>query len=104
MDFRIFLMIIYKIYFFINTEYTNIITKVISIYCQQSVVLILWIFSLAIICACIFGMKPLMSEHHKQNFFEDTMFLTFSKTGWSASVIWIIIACNFGYGGKKLYI
>lgn len=46
-------------------------------------------------------MKSLMNEDHVINHAEDTTFLAFSRTGWSMAIIWIIIACIFGYGGYK---
>lgn len=66
---------------------------------QQWLVAMFWLISLVIFGTCCLTMKSLMDEHHVMSYMEDTMFLAFAKTGWSAAVIWIIIACIFGYGG-----
>lgn len=64
-------------------------------------VLLLWIIALAVMAAVIFGMAPLQKMNHKFNHAEDTVYNAFSRTGWSAAVIWIVIACVHGYGGEN---
>lgn len=64
-------------------------------------VFIFWIIALAVMAAVIFGMIPLQKMDHQFNHAEDTVYNSFAKTGWSVAVIWIIVACVYGYGGKK---
>ncbi|XP_077296659.1 nose resistant to fluoxetine protein 6-like [Arctopsyche grandis] len=58
-------------------------------------VIVGWIACFVIMGAAVFGMKPM----DKNSKLELLMYNSFAKTGWSIAVMWVIIACIYGYGG-----
>ena len=63
------------------------------------VVVIIWVCCLAILSAIVFGKVHFEYSDHVVTHAEDTTYIAFFRNAWAVCICWIIIACNYGYGG-----
>lgn len=60
-----------------------------------------WCASTALALSFYIGAYVFQLENYPYNRLEQSIYLTFARSGWILSMIWIIWVCSQGYGGKR---
>jgi len=74
-------------------------TKDTTIRISRPVNVAIWLSSISIIAAIIFGMYPFHYRENLPSQFFHSFYMAGSQLGWSLSLSWIIFACHRGHGG-----
>lgn len=59
----------------------------------------LWVISFIFMSSAMFGSHIFFLDSHEYNRLESSLYLTFSRTGWTMGLVWIIWSCINGQGG-----
>ncbi|KAH8387904.1 hypothetical protein KR093_010285, partial [Drosophila rubida] len=58
-----------------------------------------WIFSLALIFACLFGIYPYTANGYELPTLNEAFYVTLTRIAWPIALVWVVFACKYGYGG-----
>ncbi|XP_062140330.1 nose resistant to fluoxetine protein 6-like [Drosophila sulfurigaster albostrigata] len=58
-----------------------------------------WIFSLALIFACLFGIYPYAANGYELPTLNEAFYVTLTRIAWPLALVWVVFACKYGYGG-----
>lgn len=65
---------------------------------------LLWIVSATLMLASMFGCHVFYLDSHEYNRLESSIYLTFSRTGWTLGLMWIMWSCINGQGGMYYFL
>ncbi|KAH8272279.1 hypothetical protein KR044_006677 [Drosophila immigrans] len=58
-----------------------------------------WLFSLALIFACLFGIYPYAANGYELPILNEAFYVTLTRIAWPIALVWVVFACKYGYGG-----
>ncbi|KAH8272280.1 hypothetical protein KR044_006721, partial [Drosophila immigrans] len=58
-----------------------------------------WIFCLALIFACLFGIYPYAANGYELPILNEAFYVTLTRIAWPIALAWVVFACKYGYGG-----